>query len=70
MAGPSAVDYDEDARWFVMRRGAFAIVCNLGSEPVDVPVTGEVVLAWDEPTVGAERTRLPGYSAAVLRQVR
>ncbi len=24
------IDYDEDARWFVMRRGALSIVCNLG----------------------------------------
>ena len=29
------VDYDEDARWIVLRRGAFAIACNLGVEPVD-----------------------------------
>ena len=37
-----------------MHRGAFAIACNLGTEAVDVPVTGEVVLAWDEPTVDAK----------------
>lgn len=40
------IDYDEDARWFVMRRGAFAIACNLGEKGVDVPVTGESVLSW------------------------
>ena len=43
-----------------MHRGAFAIACNLGTDAVDVPVTGEVVLAWGEPTVGAKR---PGYRA-------
>ena len=60
------VDYDEDARWIVLRRGAFAIACNLGTEPVTVPVTGEVVLASAEPTVG-EAAQLPGHSFAILR---
>lgn len=62
------VDYDEDARWLVMHRGALSIACNLGAEPVDVPVTGDVVLAWDEPTVGNETARLGGHSVAVLRR--
>ncbi|WNG89961.1 malto-oligosyltrehalose trehalohydrolase [Mycobacterium sp. ITM-2016-00317] len=62
------VDYDEDARWLVMHRGALAIACNLGPEPVDVPVAGEVVLAWDEPTVGDETTRVGGHSVAILRR--
>jgi len=61
------VDYDEAKRWIVMQRGALAIACNLGTEAVDVPVTGEVVLAWGEPTVGAKSTRIEGYSFAVLR---
>ncbi len=39
-----------------MHRGALAIACNLGTDAVDVPVTGEVVLAWGEPTVGAKST--------------
>jgi maltooligosyltrehalose trehalohydrolase len=61
------VDYDEDQRWIVLRRGAFAVACNLGTEPVSVPVTGEVVSASDEPAVGAEATRLGGQSFAILR---
>jgi maltooligosyltrehalose trehalohydrolase len=61
------VDYDEEQRWLVMDRGAFAIACNLGADPVSVPVTGEVVLSWDEPTVEGDATRLPGHSFAVLR---
>jgi maltooligosyltrehalose trehalohydrolase len=64
------VDYDEDQRWIVLRRGAFAVACNLGTEPVSVPVTGEVVLAPDEPAVGAETTRLGGHSFAILRVVK
>ena len=61
------VDYDEDRRWIVLRRGAFAVACNLGTEPVSVPVTGEVVSASDEPAVGAAATRLGGHSFAILR---
>lgn len=62
------IDYDEDARWLVMHRGTLAIACNLNSEPVDVPVAGEVVLAWDAPTVGDESTRVNGHSVAILRR--
>ncbi|MCV7279432.1 malto-oligosyltrehalose trehalohydrolase [Mycolicibacterium flavescens] len=61
------VDYDENARWFAMHRGAFTIACNLGPEPVEVPVTGAVVLAWGEPVVSAESTRLEGHSFAVVK---
>jgi maltooligosyltrehalose trehalohydrolase len=61
------IDYDEEARWIVMRRGSLAIACNLGSDPVDVPVTGDIVLAWGEPTGEAKTTRLGGHSFAVVR---
>jgi maltooligosyltrehalose trehalohydrolase len=62
-----AVDYDEDERWIVLCRGGLRIVCNLGAEPVQVPVTGEVVLAWGEPAVDGDSTVLEGYSFAILR---
>ncbi len=63
------IDYDEDARWFVMRRGALSVVCNLGETPVDVPVSGDMVLAWGEPVTGADSTRLGGHSVVILRAV-
>ncbi|GAT09496.1 malto-oligosyltrehalose trehalohydrolase [Mycolicibacterium novocastrense] len=62
------IDYDEARRWIVMHRGSFSIACNLGAEAVEVPVTGEVVLAWDQPEVGATSTRVPGHSFAVVRR--
>ena len=64
------VDYDEDQRWVVMRRGALSIACNLGTDTVEVPVTGEVVLAWDEPDVGPKSTRLGGHSFVIVRTVK
>ncbi|HOW95463.1 MAG TPA: DUF3459 domain-containing protein, partial [Mycolicibacterium fallax] len=61
------VDYDEDARWLVLHRGALAIAGNFGPDSVAVPVTGELVYAWGSPRVGASATALDGESFAVLR---
>ncbi len=63
------VDYDEDQRWLVMRRGELSIVCNIGADRVAVPVSGEVVLAWGEPAVRQSSTMLAGHSFAILRAV-
>jgi maltooligosyltrehalose trehalohydrolase len=62
------VEYDEDARWIVLHRGALSIVVNLGSDTVAVPVTGDVVYAWGQPSVGSAATSLDGQSFAVLRR--
>lgn len=64
------VDYDEDQRWIVLRRGELAIACNLGGEAVKVPVSGELVLAWDAPKVKEKSIKLPAHSFAVLRVLR
>ena len=61
------VDYDEDQRWITMRRGGLVIACNLGVEPVTVPVTGDLVLAWDSPAIGDRTTDLRPHSLAILR---
>jgi maltooligosyltrehalose trehalohydrolase len=62
-----AVDYDEALRWIILSRGEIRIACNLGTEPVTVPVAGVVVLAWGEPTHSADSTVLEGHSVAILR---
>jgi maltooligosyltrehalose trehalohydrolase len=61
------VDYDETQNWITVCRGRLRIVCNLGAEPVTVPVTGAVLLAWGEPKVDADSTALEGHSFAILR---
>ena len=61
------VDYDEDQRWITMRRGRLVIACNLGVAPATVPVTGDLVLAWDSPAIGDRTTQLPPHSLAILR---
>jgi maltooligosyltrehalose trehalohydrolase len=65
--GHLTVDYDEDTRWIAVSRGRLRIVCNLGAEPITVPLTGEVVLAWDEPTTDANGTVVAGESLVILR---
>ena len=64
-----SIDYDESQRWITLHRGAFAIVCNVGPDRVTVPVTGELVLASDEPEI-TDDTALPGHSFAILRAVK
>jgi len=61
------MDYDEAARWIVMRRGRIAIACNLNAEANEVPVSGTPMLAWGTPVFNEETTLLPGHSVAVLR---
>lgn len=63
------IEFDEAQRWIVMQRGALSIACNLGAEAVKIPVTGEVVLAWDEPGTESGMTVLGGHSFAILRTV-
>jgi len=63
------VDYDEQARWIVLRRGRLAVACNLGAEPVAVPVTGELVLCSESPSISDESTELGSHSFAIVRSV-
>ena len=63
------VDYDEDNRWIVVRRGRTAIACNLGAEETTVPFAGELVLCSDPPDIDDTSTRLRPYSFAILRAV-
>ena len=63
------VEYDEDARWIILHRGSLAVVCNLGADAARVPVAGEVVLAWDDPSADGAGTVMPGHSFAILRAV-
>jgi maltooligosyltrehalose trehalohydrolase len=63
------VDYDEQARWIVLRRGRLAVACNLGAESAAVPVTGELVLCSESPGISDETTELGPHSFAILRAV-
>jgi maltooligosyltrehalose trehalohydrolase len=63
------VTYDEDARWLVVRRGRLHVICNLGSERVQVPVPGDALqlVLESEPgsAFGPGRVELPAESVVV-----
>jgi maltooligosyltrehalose trehalohydrolase len=61
------VDFDEQDRWIVLRRGSLTLACNLGSKPVSVPCAGELVLFSEPVSVGDGHTELPSHSFAILR---
>jgi maltooligosyltrehalose trehalohydrolase len=60
-------EYDEDARWFVLRRGATVIAVNFATEPVTLPDGGTLLVATDDAvTVAPDAVTLPGHSAAII----
>ncbi|HEX4623381.1 MAG TPA: malto-oligosyltrehalose trehalohydrolase [Solirubrobacteraceae bacterium] len=63
------VDFDEDARWLRVRRGAFELACNFAGRRGRVPVSGgAVVLATHEETAVADgHVQLPPLGGVVVR---
>jgi maltooligosyltrehalose trehalohydrolase len=63
------VEFDEDQRWIIVRRGALVVLANLGEHDRVVPVgCTEILLASDEVCALAEGGVLLGaQSAAVVR---
>ncbi|MFG1928377.1 malto-oligosyltrehalose trehalohydrolase [Cryptosporangium sp. NPDC048952] len=57
-----SVDYDEDARWLVVRRGDHVVAANFGAEPREVPIQVAEVLFGDEWT-----GTVPAESVVVVR---
>jgi maltooligosyltrehalose trehalohydrolase len=63
------VDFDEDARWLVVHRGAFRVVANLADQPRTLDVDGEigdVVLATGDASRGPGGLTVGAESAAIL----
>ena len=68
----AAVDVADDESWLVVRRGSLRLVCNMGRQPVSVPLdapTAQTVLAFDpvarQVTDGS--IALGGHGVALLR---
>ena len=62
-------EYDEDARWFVMRRGDVAVALNLGDQEAVVDLGAKHELRWATPSsavVDRGRVTLPAHAGAVL----
>ncbi|WP_247826880.1 malto-oligosyltrehalose trehalohydrolase [Arthrobacter antioxidans] len=68
--GSISVDYDEDSRWIVLRRGSTAVMLNLSDTLVTVPVggsTAEVLLSTvDGVGLLADTVQLPAHASLVV----
>jgi maltooligosyltrehalose trehalohydrolase len=66
--GSTRADHDDDGGWFVLHRGAVAVVLVLGAESVTFDLGAEELLAsWEPTTLDAGRVTVPGRSVAVVR---
>ena len=68
------VDFDENARWFVVHRGAVRVACNIGATGQTVPLgaaVSEVLFASDPEHTHASATtvQLAPESVAIVRCV-
>lgn len=73
------IDYDEDARWFVLHRGdgggdggggALAVAVNLAEHATTVPLRhppSEVLLSWDGASLTGDAVKLGPHSFAVVQ---
>jgi maltooligosyltrehalose trehalohydrolase len=52
--------------WLVLSRGPLRLACNWGDTPVDVPVTGGVLLSWGEPAFRGDSAHLPAESFILI----
>ncbi|WP_375475651.1 malto-oligosyltrehalose trehalohydrolase [uncultured Jatrophihabitans sp.] len=63
-----SVDFDDDERWIVVRRGALQIAANVSEVAHSVPVAGgELLVVTGDATPGDDALVLGPQSAAVLR---
>jgi maltooligosyltrehalose trehalohydrolase len=63
----TSCEYDEDARWFVERRGTIVIAVNFAADTVTLPCPGALLLSTDDGvTVTGDAVTLPGHSAAII----
>jgi len=64
------VDFDEDARWVIVHRGAFEVLANLADQAQDLPVASGDVLFGTEPGLrtNGRTITLPARSAAIVRR--
>jgi malto-oligosyltrehalose trehalohydrolase len=65
----TACQVDEEARWFLMRRGGLAVVANFGDQEVSVDLGGRHQLRWASPSgasLAGSTVILPPHAGALL----
>jgi maltooligosyltrehalose trehalohydrolase len=67
--GQTKASSDEEKRWLVMERGSVTVMCNLGTEPVELENTGKlplVLASRSDIAVAGDKVILPPDTLAVL----
>jgi maltooligosyltrehalose trehalohydrolase len=66
---PAETEYDELARWLIVRRADYELVCNFGSGPATIPCHGQTVAltAGGEASLRPGSIKLPAMSGALIR---
>jgi maltooligosyltrehalose trehalohydrolase len=66
---PNEIEYDELARWLIVRRGPYELVCNFGTGAATIPCHGvtAVLTAGGDAHLTTGSIKLPGMSGALLR---
>ena len=67
-ADADAIEFDEEARWLLMRRGRFEVIANFSSEPRSVPCRGATVqlATHGETTIGDGMVELEPMSGVLV----
>jgi len=62
------VDFSEEERWLLLRRGRTGVALNFSAEPRHVAVRGASLLLASEDSVRLDSggLKLPGHSAAIV----
>ncbi len=66
---PAETEYDELARWLIVRRADYELVCNFGTGPVTIPCRGRrlELTAGGEASLRPGSIKLPAMSGALIR---
>ena len=63
-----SIEFDEDAKWLRVVRGGYELICNFGSDAVEVPVSRmELVVSTHSPGIHDGRIRLDSLAGALLK---
>jgi maltooligosyltrehalose trehalohydrolase len=66
---PREIEYDEQFRWLVVRRGPYELACNFATGPVSIPCQGETVQlsAGGDAHLSGGSLKLPAMSGALIQ---
>jgi maltooligosyltrehalose trehalohydrolase len=66
---PREIEYDEQFRWLVVRRGPYELACNFGTGPVTIPCHGQTVelSAGGDAQLSGGSLKLPAMAGALVQ---